>query len=306
MSLDEHIDAVRRFNRFYTQRVGALRKGLLDSPFPLPEARLLYELAHRTEPTASELCADLGMDAGYLSRILRGLGDHGLVVKSQSQTDGRRNLLRLTRKGRLAAEKLNAASHAEIAGMLGAVETSDQERLVGAMRTIERLLGGQREIPRSFVIRDHRPGDLGWIVSRHGALYAQEYGWDGTFEGLVAEIIAGFGKCHDPAMERCWVAEANGEKAGSILLVRQSPKVAKLRLLLVEPAARGMGVGRALVMECIRFAERAGYIKIRLWANSNLDAARHIYQGAGFALIKEEPHQSFGKNLVGQIWELKL
>lgn len=304
--LGRRIDAVRRFNRFYTRQIGVLRNGLLRSPFSLTEARILYELAHRERPTATEIGKALGLDAGYLSRILRGFERRGLVEKTASEADGRQNLLSLTAQGREAFGELNARSNEEVAAMLRGLPAREQDRLVEAMHAIEGLLGARPEPKVPYLLRPHRPGDMGWVVHRHGVLYAQEYGWDERFEALVAEIVAEFIRNYDPKRERCWIAERDGEIVGSVFLVRHSETVAKLRLLLVEPRARGLGIGSRLVEECIRFAEETGYRKITLWTNSVLHAARRIYQAAGFCLVREEPHHSFGHDLVGQTWELTL
>ena len=300
------VDAVRRFNRFYTRQIGVLQEGLLQSPFSLAEARVLYEVAHRDRPAAAELGKDLGLDAGYLSRILRGLRRRGLVDRRPSEADGRRSLLGLTRNGRAAFATLDERSRTEIGALLDPLPPRDQDRLVEAMRAIEELLGGAPRPPASYLLRPHQPGDMGWVVHRHGVLYAQEYGWDETFEGLVAEIVARFVKRLDPRRERCWIAEVDGEAVGSVFLVKQSRTVARLRLMLVEPRARGMGIGKRLVDECIRFARQAGYGKITLWTNSVLLAARRLYTQAGFRLVDEEPYHGFGHDLVGETWELKL
>jgi DNA-binding MarR family transcriptional regulator/N-acetylglutamate synthase-like GNAT family acetyltransferase len=304
--LDQCIDAVRSFNRFYTKQIGVLREGLLESPFSLTEVRVLYELAHRGEPTAAEICKDLGLDAGYLSRILRGFERRGLVLKAASKVDGRQTLLSLTAQGRKAFAPLNARSQDEVAAMLSRLSGAEQDRLVGAMRTIETLLGARPEPKVPYLLRPHQPGDMGWVVHRHGVLYAQEYGWDETFEALVAEIAATFIQRFDAKRERCWIAEREGENVGSVFLVQKSRTVAKLRLMYVEPKARGMGIGGRLVSECIRFARQVGYRKIVLWTNSVLTAARHIYKKAGFRLVRAEPHHSFGHDLIGETWELKL
>jgi DNA-binding MarR family transcriptional regulator/GNAT superfamily N-acetyltransferase len=300
------IEAVRRFNRFYTRRIGVLREGLLDSPYPLTQARVIYELAHRAGVTASELGADLGLDAGYLSRLLRGLREQGLVAKTRSAEDGRRSLLRLTPAGEAAFATLNARSREEIGAMLGALPARGRERLVRAMETIERALEAPPERRAPYILRPHRPGDIGWVIHRHGALYAQEYGWDATFDALVARVAADFIDNFDETRERCWIAEMAGGIVGSVFLVKHTDEVAKLRLLLVEPAARGHGLGRRLVEECIAFARDCGYRKITLWTNDVLHAARHIYETLGFVLVGEEPHRSFGHDLVGQTWELGL
>ena len=300
------VEAVRHFNRFYTRRIGVLREGLLRSPFSLAEVRVLYEIAHRDEPTAAELSRDLGLDAGYLSRILRDFARKGLVEKRPSKSDGRRSLLRLTKKGRKEFAALNARQDEEVGAMLNELSREDHARLIESMRTIQGLLGPRAEQKVPYILRPHHPGDMGWVVHRHGVLYSQEYGWDEHFEALVAEIVAKFIRNYDPKRERCWIAEREGEVVGSVFLVRRSKTVAQLRLLLVEPKARGLGIGKRLVDECVRFARQAGYRKIMLWTNDVLDAARHIYEQAGFRLVKEEAHHSFGHDLVGQNWELTL
>ncbi len=305
-NFDQCVEAVRRFNRFYTRQIGVLRDGLLSSPFSLAEARVLYELAHREKPAASELGRELGLDAGYLSRILRGFEKRGLIEKGPSETDGRQSLLWLTEQGREAFALLNARSRDEIGAMLSGLPTAQQDRLTEAMRTIESLLGIPPEQKASYLLRPPQPGDMGWVVNRHGVLYAREYGWDERFEALVAEIVATFIRNYDPKRERCWIAEKDGENVGSVFLVASSKTVAKLRLLLVEPKARGLGIGARLVGECVRFARQADYRKITLWTNDVLYAARHIYEAAGFRLVHEEPHHSFGHDLNGQTWELKL
>ncbi len=303
---DRRVGAVRRFNRFWTRRIGVLREGYLESPFSLTEVRVFYELANREETTASELGEDLGLDAGYLSRILRGFEKHDLIHRRSSETDGRRRLLRLTERGREAFAPLDARSRKDIGAMLESLPMGGQERLVGAMRTIEGLLGARPEPEVPYILRPHWPGDMGWVVHRHGVLYAREYGWDERFEALVAEIVAKFIQRYDPKLERCWIAEREGGIVGCVFLVRESEEIAKLRLLLVEPKTRGLGIGSRLVEECIRFARQAGYRKITLWTNDVLDAARRIYEGMGFRLVHEEAHHSFGHDLVGQTWELKL
>jgi len=304
--LDQRIETVRRFNRFYTKQIGVLQEGLLKSPFPLTEARVLYELAHHEQTTATELGNELGLDAGYLSRIVSSFEKNGLLEKHPSPSDGRQNLLRLTEAGQTEFAKINVRSRHEIGNMLGELAETEQKRLVEAMQTVEAILGAQPERRAPYLLRPHQPGDMGWVVHRHGVLYAEEYGWDETFEALVAEIVAKFIQHFDSKSERCWMAEANGAVVGSVFLVKQSAEVAKLRLLLVEPSARGLGIGARLVDECIRFARRTGYQKITLWTNSILTAARNIYVKAGYQLVHTEPHHSFGHDLVGETWELDL
>ena len=306
-ALDARVNAVRRFNRFYTQRIGMLRQGLYDSPWSLAEVRVLYELAHASgKIVATDLAQRLGLDAGYLSRILRGFVAKGYVRKSPAEADARRLQLTLTPAGRKAFAPIDRASHDEIAALLAPMSKAAQARLVGAMRTVETLLGEPEACAQPFVLRPHRPGDMGWIVACHGRLYAEEYGWDETFEALVAEIAARFVKRYKPKRERCWIAERDGENVGSVFVIEKSRTVAQLRLLIVDPAARGAGIGRRLVAECVDFARGAGYRKMMLWTNGGLDAARHLYEDAGFRLTREEPHHSFGKDLVGQTFVLDL
>jgi DNA-binding MarR family transcriptional regulator/GNAT superfamily N-acetyltransferase len=300
------IAAVRRFTRFYTGRIGVLREGLHDSPFSLAQSRVLYELANRDAPTAAELARDLRLDAGYLSRILRAFRQRGLIVRTPSDKDGRQTHLALTPAGQQAFAPLDRGSRDEVAAMLARLADGGQARLTAAMRTIEQLLGERQDDAPPHLLRPHQPGDMGWVVSRHGALYAQEYNWDLEFEALVAEIVAAFIRNFDAKRERCWIAEIDGAPVGSVFLVKQSDKVAKLRLLLVEPGARGLGIGARLVAECIRFARLTGYRTLTLWTNDVLVAARRIYEKAGFRLVEEEKHHSFGHDLVGQNWELGL
>ena len=299
------IEAVRRFNRDYTRRIGVLREGLLDSPFSLTQARVLYELAHREEPTATALGQELGLDGGYLSRILSAFARRGLLARRPSKTDGRQSHLRLTPRGRQAFGKLDAASAADVRLLLAPLSAADQDRLVSAMRTIEGVFGAAKT-PRSLRIRAPRPGDMGWVIHRHGEVYDQEWGWGEGFEALVADIVVKFMAERDPRRERAWIAELDGQRVGSIFLVAKSKTVAKLRLLLVEPSARGFGVGQRLVEECIRFARRAGYREIVLWTQSILDPARHIYAKAGFQLVGQEPNHEFGQGLTSETWSLKL
>lgn len=305
-ALAQRVAAVRRFNRFYTQRIGVLEQGLLRTSFSLAEARVLYELAHRDKPTATALAKDLGLDAGYLSRMLRGFRRRGLIARETSKVDGRQTLLSLTERGAKAFAPLDARTREQIALMLGPLPAAKQERLVAAMHAIEGLLDAAPETKAPFVMRSHRPGDMGWVIACHGALYAEEYGWDETFEALVAEIAAQFIRAFDAKRECCWIAERDGEPAGSVFLVKQSARTAKLRLLIVDPKARGLGIGARLVEECVRFARAAGYKKIILWTQSILVGARRIYEKAGFRLAKTEPHTSFGHDLTGEYWELRL
>jgi DNA-binding MarR family transcriptional regulator/N-acetylglutamate synthase-like GNAT family acetyltransferase len=304
--LATRIDAVRRFNRFFTRRIGVLREGLLHTPYSLTEARILFEISHRDDLTASDLSRELGLDPGYLSRILARLGRRGLIDKVRSETDGRRRLLSLTSEGEDAFSLLDARSREEVAEMLGELSEGDQRRLLEAMWTIESVLTRGFKFSEPFFLRQHEPGDMGWVVHRHGVLYAREYGWDERFEALVAQIVADFINNHDPAKERCWIAEMRGEIVGCVFVVRASDTVAKLRLLLVEPGARGLVLATLLVEECIRFARSRGYETLTLWTNSVLDAARRIYEQQGFKLVEEEEHHSFGHDLVGQNWELTL
>jgi DNA-binding MarR family transcriptional regulator/GNAT superfamily N-acetyltransferase len=302
------VAAVRRFNRYYTRRIGLLGEGLLGGPLTLSEARLVYELAQRGTATATELGADLDLDSGYMSRLLRGLAARRLVSKRRCDDDGRQVLLSLTPSGRRVFAAIDARSREQVGAMIERLSGAERLQLVDALATTQRLLdGGQPRAPAvPYVLRPPRPGDMGWIVHRHGALYAQEYGWDETFEALVAEIVAGFVRSFDPRRERCWIAEREGAVAGSVFLVRESERVGKLRLLYVEPGARGLGIGRRLVDECIRQARHFGYSRLTLWTNDVLVSARRIYEAAGFRLIAQERHHSFGHDLVGQNWDLEL
>lgn len=304
----QRVEAVRRFNRFYTQQIGVLREGLLKSPYSLTEARVIYELAQHERTTATQLSRELGLDAGYVSRILRGFEERGLIEKRPSESDARRNLVWLTAAGESAFAELNAASRVEIETLLAGFTEEEQGRLLGAMATIEDLLAAPPEPRVPYILRPHQAGDMGWVVHQHGVLYAREYGWDERFEGLVAEIVARFVRDYDPKRERCWIAEREGEPVGSVFLVRHPERegMARLRLLLVEPGARGLGIGGRLVAECTRFARQAGYRRITLWTNSVLAAARRLYEREGYELVGEEPHRSFGRDLVGQTWELEL
>jgi DNA-binding MarR family transcriptional regulator/GNAT superfamily N-acetyltransferase len=302
---DDLIAAVRAFNRFYTKRLGVLEQHLLASPFSLTEARVLYELAQRDDLAAKAIGIELGLDPGYLSRIIQNFQDKGLIVRQASAEDRRQYHLSLTAKGRLAFSRLDRSSHDEIAAMLSRLPAGDGERLVESMSTIERLLGASSAAPAAR-LRDPRPGDMGWVVQSHGAFYAAEYGFDASFEALVAEIAAKFLGSFDASRERCWIADIEGTPVGSVFLVRHSGEVAKLRLLLVDPAGRGQGLGRRLVGECIGFARQCGYRKITLWTQSILVAARKIYLDQGFVMIASEPHRSFGQELIGETWEREL
>jgi len=304
--LFHRVEAVRQFNRFYTEKLGVLHEGLLSSPFSLTEVRVLYEVAHRERPVASELGKDLGLDPGYLSRILSSFKAKGLIDSKPSEQDGRQSILWLTDQGKAAFAPLNERARDEIGILLGSLTESDQNRLVKGMESIKELLSLRPKNKMPYLLRPHQPGDMGWVVHLHGMLYSQEYGWDETFEALVAGIVAKFIKGFDPKRERCWIAEIEGEIVGSVFLVKESETVSKLRLLLVEPKVRGLGIGKRMVNECIRFARQAGYRKTMLWTNNVLIAARHIYEAAGFKLVLEEPHHSFGHDLVGETWELEL
>jgi DNA-binding MarR family transcriptional regulator/GNAT superfamily N-acetyltransferase len=304
--LEQRVADVRRFNRFYTRRIGVLEQSYLRSPFSLAEVRVLYELAHREQTTAGELARELGLDAGYLSRILRGFRRRGLLDREQAPLDARQSLLRLTARGREVFAPLEASAREHVVGLLDRLGGNEQARLTGAMRTIEVLLDGQPPPAVPYVLRPPQAGDLGWVVQRHGALYAQEYGFDERFEALVASIVAKFVDHVDARRERCWIAERDGVPVGCVFLVRGSPTTGKLRLFLVEPSARGLGIGKRLVDECIRFARTAGYRRVRLWTQSHLLAARHVYAKAGFRCIAEAPHHSWSKDLVSETWQLVL
>jgi DNA-binding MarR family transcriptional regulator/GNAT superfamily N-acetyltransferase len=300
---EERARAIRSFNRFYTRQIGLLHEHLLDSEFSLTEVRILYELAHRTDLTISDLCRELGLNAGYLSRVISGFEKKGLVGKSRSETDARIAHLQLTDKGRATFAPLDDASQREVVAMLERMPETAQHQLVDAMGQIRTLLSDPEP---GFILRDPQPGDMGWIVHRQAVLYAREFGWNMEYEALVAEIVAKFVRDFDPKCERCWIAEKDGKPVGSVFVVRQDDATAKLRLLAVEASARGLGIGHRLVDECIRFARYAGYRKLVLWTNSVLTDARRIYEKAGFTLIEEAPHHSFGKDLIGQNWALDL
>jgi DNA-binding MarR family transcriptional regulator/N-acetylglutamate synthase-like GNAT family acetyltransferase len=303
---EQRIDQMRRFNRFYTRTIGVLQDGYLHSSFSLTEVRVLYELAHRARASATELARELALDAGYLSRMLNGFASRGLLDRTKSVRDGRETVLALSEEGRATFVPLEANARAEIGALLARLPERQQHMVVGAMRTIEGLLGEPAPDDAAYVLRQHQAGDMGWVVERHGALYAQEYGFDAQFEALVASIVARFLQHFEPRHERCWIAERAGQRVGCVFLVRASQRVGKLRLFLVEPEARGAGIGRALVDDCLRFARAAGYRKVRLWTQSNLLAARHVYASAGFAQTAAEPHHSFSQDLVAETWELTL
>jgi len=298
--------AVRAFNRFYTRLVGALDEHLLGSGFSLPEARLVYELATRGKTTAAAIAAELSLDPGYLSRLLRTLSERGVVDRLASESDGRQTMLSLSAAGRASFAPLEQKSNEAVGALLSPLSADTRRRVVAAMGTISRALAPAQKSPPAIILRRHQPGDIGWIIHRQGTLYAEEYGWDETYEALVAEILSTFVKNFDARRERAWIAEIEGVIAGSVFLVRQSDEIAKLRLLYVEPEARGLGLGRRLVDECIAFARGTGYRTLTLWTNDVLSAARHIYESAGFRLISQGRHKSFGKDLVGQTWELAL
>jgi DNA-binding MarR family transcriptional regulator/N-acetylglutamate synthase-like GNAT family acetyltransferase len=305
-AFEGQIDAVRGFSRFYTRKLRIIEPKLLNSPWTLHEARIIYEIAERQNCTATDLARALDLDAGFLSRTLQALQRRQIVARKPSKTDGRVSELALTAKGRAAFADLDSRSRGEVAALLGNLDADERAAIVDAMTTIEQVLEPPAQPAAGFLLRSHRPGDIGWVVSRHGAVYAQEYGWDISFEALVADIGAQFIRSYESAREHCWIAEIAGEPVGSIFLVKGSDEVAKLRLLLVEKKARGLGIGRALTEQCIHFARQAGYKSITLWTQSILVAARGIYQRAGFRRVKEEKHHSFGVDLVGETWNMEL
>ncbi len=305
-SESQRIEAMRAFNRFYTRQIGLLDEALLKSSFSLTEARVLYELANREGMVASDLVRDLALDPGYLSRLLKKFEERGLVERAAMEADSRRSEITLTLAGRQAFAPLNEGSNDQVQALLDRLPRNDQDRLVKAMQVVRRLLGDDAEPRVPYLLRPLQVGDVGWIAHRQGLIYAQDYGWDETYEVLVAEILVAFVRNFDPKWERSWIAEREGEVVGSVFVVRKSPEVAKLRLLYVEPSARGLGIGRRLVDECIAFARAKGYETLTLWTNDILGSARRIYQAAGFTLAEEEHHHSFGKDLVGQTWNLDL
>ena len=301
----QHVDAVRRFNRFYTRRIGALDRGHLGSEFSLTEVRVLYELAQSGEVTARNLARELGLDEGYLSRILSRFERLGVIRKVRSPADARVTVVRLTARGKRTFEPLNARADAAVTSLLAGISEDARAGLLQAMRTVERSLEPASSV-NEVKLRAHRPGDLGWIVHRHGVLYAAEYGYDARFEAIVAKVAGDFLENFDPKYEHCWIAERDGEILGSVMLVKKTRKVAKLRLLYLEPHARGLGLGRRLVDECIAFARKAGYVTITLWTQSSLSAARHIYETAGFRLTGSRVHRDFGPKEAAETWELIL
>ena len=309
---DQHIAAARRFNRFYTRQIGVLRKNFLDSPYSLGEARVIYEIARDKAPTASDIGRALDLDAGYLSRVLRNFEKRGLLERKVSKTDARQSHLALSPSGRKVFKLLDDLSQRDIGAMLDKLSAADQSRLIGAMQTIEALLDGKPAAlaptakDRRYKLRDPVPGDFGWIVKRHAELYAQEYKWREPFEGVCAQIVADYINNHDAKRERCWIAEMDGENVGCIFVAKDSDEVARIRLLLVDPKARGMGLGARLTDEAVRFARAAGYKKMTLWTHSVLTAARHIYQKAGFKLMRSEKHKSWGQPVVSEHWDLEL
>src|SRR5579863_2093564 len=308
----DRIATVRGFNRFYTRQIGVLRKTFLDSPYSLGEARVLYEIARgKDATTATDIARALDLDAGYLSRLLRNFEKRGLIRRTASAADARQSHLSLTARGRKDFAPLDQRSQSDIAGMLCGLSPEDQLRLIGAMTSIQTLLSGKAAAPqapanKSYVLRAPRPGDFGWLVKRHAELYAQEYGWIEPFEGVCAQIVADFANKNDPQRERCWIAKMDGANVGCVFLAADSDKVARIRLLLVDPKARGLGLGARLVDECTDFARGAGYTKITLWTHSVLTAARHIYQKAGFTLTRSEERVSWSKPVVSEHWDLEL
>jgi len=311
MSSQQTIAAVRRFNRFYTRQIGVLRKNYLGSPYSLAEMRVLYELAQNEKLTASDIARTLDLDMGYLSRLLRNFEKRGLINRKTSMSDARQSHLTLTARGRKMFAPMEQRSQQYAASMLASLDDAQQEQIVSAMNAIETLLAGapagKADARPAYTLREPRVGDFGWIVSRHAELYLREFGWADPFEGLCAQIVADYVNNFDPEREHCWIAELNGENVGGIMLVKdEQPNVARLRLLLVDPKARGLGLGTRLVDECVRFARSKGYAKITLWTHSALSAARHVYEGAGFKLTSSEPRHSWGKDVVAEFWDLEL
>lgn len=307
--LPQQIARVRAFNRDYTRRIGVLSEGLLESPYSLTEVRVMYEIAHREAVTAGDLAQDLELDKGYLSRILKGFEAKKLLARRAAPEDARRQYLRLTPAGMRVFTPIEARTQEQIRALLAGLDAARRDAVLEAMNVIQQALIGGAARPAAaapLTLRSHRPGDMGWVIQRHGEIYHQEYGWNEEFEALVAEIAAEFIRKLDVRRERCWIAEAQGRRVGCIFLVARDASTAKLRLLLVEPDARGLGVGGTLVAECVRFARDSGYQKIVLWTQDNLGAARRIYSKAGFVQTGQEPHHSFGYDLVAETWELEL
>lgn len=302
-------EALRRFNRAHTSLVGLLQQAYLDSGFSLTEVRVIYEIANRDGLTITDLARDLILDNGYLSRLVRGLKDRQLITSVVSQADGRQQILALTAEGAELYTSLANRSQSEMMQLISGLEEQDQRSLMAALQSASTLLAraSGRPVPTPVVtLRSHRPGDMGWVIAAHGRIYATEFGWDHTFEAMVADIAAAFLRDFDPEWEHCWMAEIDGVPVGSVTVVRKLPEEAQLRLLIIDPSARGLRLGERMVEECIRFATAKGYGKLVLWTNDSLHAARRIYQKAGFRLVEEEPHHSFGVDLVGQNWELDL
>jgi DNA-binding MarR family transcriptional regulator/N-acetylglutamate synthase-like GNAT family acetyltransferase len=304
--LEQGVAEVRGFNRFYTKRIGLLNQGLLKTRYSLTQARIIFELAHEEKIVSADLVRELDIDPSYLSRILSAFEKDGLVEKVRSERDSRQRILSLTSKGMTSFRELNERASEEIREMLMPLSDEDQHRFVNAINAIQNLLEYDQNAVSSYLLRPYGAGDIGWITHRHGVLYAEEYGWDETFEALVADILVKFIDSSDPKRERIWIAEQDGKRVGSVVLVDAGDQVSQLRLLLVEPKARGKGIGRRLIQECIDFSKSKGYKKIRLWTQNNLDAARHLYRKAGFVCVSEKPHRSFGHDLVEEFWELNL
>jgi len=304
----QRVAAVRRFNRFYTRQIGVLRRTYLDSPYSLGEMRVLYEIAHGGAANASAICRALDLDAGYLSRVLRNFERRGLITRKPSTRDARQSQLALTARGARTFARFETRSQDFVGGMLKRLKPEEQAQLVSAMSTIESLFGGHAAAPpRSCTLRAPRHGDFGWMVTCHARLYAEEYGWVEPFEGLCAQIVADYVNNHDPQRERCWIADMDGENVGCVMLVKDDePGVARIRLLLVDPKARGLRLGHRLVAECVSFARKAGYRRVTLWTHSVLTAARHVYEKAGFTLTRSEPRHSWGKDVVAEFWDLDL
>ena len=303
------VAAFRRFNRFYTKHVGALDEGYNHSRFTLTEARVLYELGTRDVANASAILEALSLDPGYLSRILRGFANAGLVSRKRASKDRRQVVLTLTARGRRAFLELDSKSNERASEVLNTLDPSERKQLMSAINGVERLLSRRTKTePRTVAIREPRPGDIGWAIAAHGELYAKQFGWNAEFEALVAKLFADFANGHDRALEHMWVAELNGERVGCVFVVKNAddPTVAQLRCLLVDPKGRGLGIGTRLVDECVSFARSAGYSAIMLWTNDVLISARRIYEGAGFKLDHEYPHHSFGNDLVAQVWRRDL